>query len=533
MRKREEPRLSGLIDFLLNFSSYPHKSRYVKHIQTHASHVFIVPPYVYKIKKPVNFGFLDFSTLDKRRYYCEKEVELNRRLCDAYIGVEEISIKNGNFVFGKGDETIEYAVKMRKLPDSYFLENLLAKGRVTKDDFLRVIEKLVEFYKQQSVKENISEYGSPERIGININENFALSEHFIGKTISKAAYDAIKFYNDKFLKKKSRLFEERIEKGLIKDCHGDLHIEHINLSPQNVCIYDCIEFNERFRNIDIASDIAFLAMDLDFKGYSDFANFIVSEMSRRMEDETICDIVDFYKCYRAYVRGKVESIRSSELEIPIEQRRSSEERAKRYFRLALRYALFGSRPKVIVVFGLIGTGKSTLARTLSREICCEVVSSDEVRKEMMCIKPTERRYEEFDKGIYSRDITDLTYREVLNRGRKAIELGKTVTLDASFSKRKFRELALREAEALGVPFYFIQTKADEWNIKERLIKRKRKGRAISDGRWEIFKRFKEEFEKVCELPRDKYLVVDTNKTLEETLTQTLRKIITKNLLNDP
>lgn len=531
MRKKEEKVLSNLIDFLLNPSSYPHQPRSIKHIQTHISHIFIVPPYVYKIKKPVNFGFLDFSTLDKRRYYCEKEVELNSRLCDAYIGVEEISIRNGDFSFEEGDEVIEYAVKMKKLPDRYFLKNLLAKGRVTKDDLLRIVEKLVEFYKQELVTQNISEYGRPERIRININENFSLSEHFIGKTISKVAYDAIKFYNDAFFKKKSRLFEERIEKGLIKDCHGDLHIEHINLSPRGVCIYDCIEFNERFRYIDIASDIAFLAMDLDFNGYDDFANFIISEISRRMEDKTIFDIIDFYKCYRAYVRGKVESIRSGEPEVPDDQRQFSEERAKRYFRLALRYALFGSRPALIVVFGLIGTGKSTLAHALSEELSCGIVSSDSVRKEIMGLKPTERRYEEFDKGIYSRDITNITYREVLNKGRRAIELGKIVILDASFSKREFRELVLHEAEALGVSFYFIETKASEENIKKRLIEREKREKSVSDGRWGIFERFKDEFGETNELPRDKHLIVGTDKTREDALTQTLSGIISKNLLN--
>jgi uncharacterized protein len=528
--KIEENQYPDLIQFFLNPYSYPHKPKYIKHIQTHASHVFIAPPYVYKIKKGVNLGFLDFSTLNKRKYYCEKEVELNRRICDAYLGVEEISIRNDKFTFGKGDETIEYAVKMKKLPERYFLKNLLKKGRVTKGDLLGVVEKLTEFYKHQPVKEDIIKYGRPERIRINIDENFSLSESFIGKTISKASYDAVRFYNDMFFEKKSHLFEERIQRGLIKDCHGDLHIEHINLSPQGTCIYDCIEFNERFRYIDIASDIAFLAMDLDFNGYSDFANFVVSEISKRMEDEAIFDIIDFYKCYRAYVRGKVESIRSTESEIPSGERRASEEKAKRYFRLALKYALFGSKPALIVVFGLIGTGKSTLARMLSLELSCVIISSDEVRKEIIGVGPTERRYEGFDKGIYSKNITDITYREVLNRGRRAIELGKVAILDASFSKRRFREVVFQEAEALGVPFYFIEIKASEEAIRRRLIERESKGESISDGRLEIFERFKESFEEANELPRDKHLVVNTDGTLEETLTQTLKGIISKELL---
>ncbi|MGH7806604.1 MAG: AAA family ATPase, partial [Thermodesulfobacteriota bacterium] len=192
---KKEEKSTPLIEFLLNPSSYHHNPRYVKYLQTHASHVFIAPPYVYKIKKPVNFGFLDFSTLDKRKYYCEKEVELNRRICDAYIGVEEISTRNGDFLFGKENKTIEYAVKMMKLPDKYFLKNLLRMDRVTEDDLLRVIEKLVQFYQRQSVKEDISKYGKLEMIRTNVDESLSISARFIGKTISKATYDAIRFYN--------------------------------------------------------------------------------------------------------------------------------------------------------------------------------------------------------------------------------------------------------------------------------------------------------------------------------------------------
>jgi aminoglycoside phosphotransferase family enzyme/predicted kinase len=526
-QRREGQEQSTLIEFLLNPSSYPHNPRYIKHLQTHASHVFIAPPYVYKIKKPVNFGFLDFSTLERRKHYCEKEVELNSRICDAYLEVEEISVLDGHFVFGKGDDTVEYAVRMKKLPERYFLKNLLMDGKLTKNDLLSVLEKLVEFYNKQPVSEVISDFGRPERIRVNINENFSLSERFIGKTISKATYDAIKFYNNKFFKQKSHLFNERLSKGFIRDCHGDLHLEHINLSPQGVCIYDCIEFNERFRYIDIASDIAFLVMDLDFNGRSDLSNFIVHEFLKKMKDETIFEIIDFYKCYRAYVRGKVESIRSVEPEIPNEERNASEEKAKRYFRLALRYALFGSKPALVVIFGLIGTGKSTLAHSLSKELSCKVISSDEVRKEIMDVGPTERRYEEFDKGIYSPNITDITYRELLNRGRRVIESGKIAILDASFSKRRYRQLLLQEAQALGIANYFIQTKANEETIRQRLIERESKGKSVSDARWEIFERFKEDFEEPSEVPRDKIIIVRTDGTPEDTLKQAMIGIINK------
>ena len=518
-----------LIPFLLKPSSYPHKPGYVRHIQTHASHVFMVTPYVYKIKKPVNFGFLDFSTLDKRKFYCEREVELNSRLCDAYLGVEEISVRNGNLCLGKGEKTIEYAVKMRELPEEYFLKNLLIRGKVNRVDFLGIVEKLVQFYKSQDVKEEITGYGRPDRVRMNIEDNLSLTERFSEKTISRTAYDAVKLYNNLFFDKKSSLFTERMEKGFIKDCHGDLHLEHINLNPGGICIYDCIEFNDRFRYIDIASDVAFLAMDLDFNGYPDLAEFFVLEISKRMNDYSVYEVLDFYKCYRAYVRGKVESLRSDEEEIPGSERKASVTRAKKYFSLALRYALFGSGPALLVIFGLIGTGKSTLASFLSEELRCEVISSDRVRKEIMGMAPTERRYDDFDKGIYTKEVTEKTYRELLARGEKIVKSGKIAILDASFSKRRLRELVLQAAEDLGIQFYFIQTKADEETMKQRLLERESSGESISDARLEMFGRFKEGFEEPEELPRGGYFVINTDKSVEQTLAQIFTEIIRKRL----
>jgi aminoglycoside phosphotransferase family enzyme/predicted kinase len=532
MIKQKEFDRTKLIQFLLNPLSYPHKTKNVKHIQTHISDVFIAPPFVYKVKKPVDFGFLDFTTLKKRKYFCEKEVELNRRLCDIYIGVEEISKSDGDYKFGKGDKTVEYAVKMERLPDKYFLKNLLQRGKVSPDDLRRIIEKLVEFYESQNHNANIDDFGRTENIKTFIYGNISLVRNFIGNTISSATHEAIKFYNDMFFERYSALFQERIEKGFIKDCHGDLHLNNINITPDYVCIHDCIEFNDRFRFIDIASDIAFLAMDLDFNGMRDFAAFVVSEISKRMDDDTIFEVIDFYKCYRAFVRGKVESLKSEEANVPKREARSSHKRATGYFKLSLQYALFGSRPAVIVIFGTIGTGKSTLAELISRELDCDVMSSDKTRKEMLGIAPTERRYEPFDKGIYSEETTDRVYNEIIKLGRRAVESGNTVILDASFSKRKYRKLAVTAAESFGIPLFFIQTKASDKTIRERLLRREAIGESISDARLELFESFKKGFEEPCELPGNRYLSVSTEKAPEVVLTETLVGLI-GNRLNNP
>lgn len=516
-----------LIYFLQNKASYSHSPKSLKHIQTHASDVFIVPPYVYKVKKPVNLRFLDFSTLEKRKFFCEREIELNRRLSNGiYLYVEKISIVNGNLVFGDGEKVVEYAVKMKKLPEKYFLKNLLKKRLVKLDDFSEIVEILVKFYKNQRTNEKILKYGKPEKIKFNIDENFDLGKKFIGKTITLLSYNTIKSYNNLFFKKNSKLFEQRINDGFIKDCHGDLHLEHINLSPKGINIFDCIEFNNRFRYIDLASDIAFLSMDLDFNNYYKFSWFVVSRASRKLKDKSIKEIMDFYKCYRAFVRGKVESIRSESEEVSEEERKASKEKAKKYFQLALRYSLFGSGPTIIVVFGMIATGKSTLASLLGKELSAVVISSDKVRKELTGKKLRQRDFKVYKKGIYKTGITKMTYSEILNRG--IIELNKSnrVILDATYSKKEYRNMVIKKAKKLNSKLLFIETTATIKTIKTRLLERE-KSDSISDARLEIFDDFKKNYETPSELKNNVYIKINANVDPENTLKDTVKKILKK------
>ncbi|NIP31106.1 MAG: AAA family ATPase [Candidatus Dadabacteria bacterium] len=529
MKVKKSTRRDELIKFLENKSSYPHNPKSLKHIQTHASDVFIVPPYVYKVKKSVNLRFLDFSTLSKRKHFCEIEVELNRRLSEGiYLGVEKISRKNGKLIFGRGEKVVEYAVKMKRLPEKYFIKNLLKKGLVSRRDFAGIVKRLVTFYKDQPSITDIKNYGSPESIKFTIDENLELTKKFINKTISSQCYGAIKLYNELYFKKYSKLFKKRIQLGFIKDCHGDLHLEHINLAPGRLNIFDCIEFNNRFRYIDIASDLAFLAMDLDFNGYRKYSDFVISEFSKRIKDKTIYEIIDFYKCYRAYVRGKVESIRCQSKDVSEKDRKISFIRAKKYFNLALRYSLFGSKPFVIVVFGLIGTGKSTIAKLLAEELSAVVVSSDKVRKEITSTKLTERKFKGYSKGIYTSNITNKTYKELLRRGIKEINNGNNVILDASYSKKLFREMVKAKAKQHNVSLLFIETSASKNTIRKRLLERERK-KTISDARWEIFEDFKKQYEKPEDLNKNIYLKINTNKNKEETVDKTFKKLI--NMMN--
>lgn len=515
-----------LLTFLLNPRSYPHRPRNVHLVQTHASYVLLVPPYVYKVKKPVNFGFLDFSTLEKRRYFSEKEVVLNRRLCPGtYLGVVPISLTKGRLAFGEGGEVVEYAVKMRKLPEKYFLKRRLERGEVGSEDLDRVALKLTAFYEGQATTEEIKEWGRIEKLKISTDENFRQSEGYIHLTLSRPAFEAIKFYTESFYAQKAPLFESRVLEGRIKDCHGDLHLEHIHVSPRALCIYDCIEFNDRFRYLDVANDVAFLAMDLDYNGRPDLARLFVSRMAQKLNDPGMLQLMDFYKCYRAYVRGKVESLRSSEPEVPELERGRSLERARRYFRLALQYAVAGSEPHVLVVMGVVGSGKSVLAVRLAQELGWEVFSSDRVRKELAGLPLYERSEGTVRSWLYSEAMTEKTYEALLQQAEKGMKEGRSVILDATFSRRLHRDRLREQLKSLGSPYCFIETWASEEVLKARLKSREGKADEVSDARFEDFAALSRSYEPPHELNPLQLLLIKTEGTKEETVIETLKGLI--------
>ncbi|MFH1625948.1 MAG: AAA family ATPase [Pseudomonadota bacterium] len=520
-----------LLSFLLDPHSYPHEPKSLRLIQTHAAYVIIASPFVYKIKKPVDFGFLDFATLEKRHYYSKREVELNQRLCpEIYLGIVPISIKGEHLVLGEGDRVVEYAIKMRRLPDRYFLKRRLKKDDIGPEDLDRVALKLKSFYDGQAPREEMNEWSRIEKLKISTDENFRQIEDYIGLNLSMPAFETVRFYTNSFYAYNASLFDARVREGWIRDCHGDLHLEHIHLSPRSICIYDCIEFNDRFRYIDVANDIAFLAMDLDCNGRPDLARFFVARMAHILDDPIMLQVMDFYKCYRATVLGKVESFRSSEREVSEPEKAVSRKRAQRYFRLALQYAVLGSEPTVLAVMGNVGSGKTTLAMRLAKELGWEVFSSDRVRKELAGIPLHGRSKKELRSWLYSDTMKEKTYEMLLQNAEKWVREGRGVILDATFGRGSYRNRLRKELERLGVPYYFIETKAPEEVVKRRLLERETKDREVSDARLEDFEILKRSYEPPTPLDSLNVLAADTERELDETLVTSFRDLVSIHLL---
>ncbi len=329
--------LPELVQTLLEPEAYPHLPRKVELVQTQMSFIFLAGDYVYKIKKPVNLGYLDYTTLDKRRFYCQREIELNRRLCpDAYLEVVPIVRGRGHIVLGEQGEAIEYAVKMRYLPQEAMMNVLLPRDKVLPPMLTSVAEKLAKFHQQAETNATISTFGRLDIITENTEENFIQTEKYIGHTISREKFRQIKAYTNRFIDENAALFQNRIAKGRIRDCHGDLHAAHICFCD-GICIYDCIEFNDRFRYCDTASEIAFLAMDLDHYGRADLSRHFAAAYVAQSQDEELMGLLNFYKCYRAYVRGKVESFKLDDPHIAKEEKTMILAIAGNYFELAESY----------------------------------------------------------------------------------------------------------------------------------------------------------------------------------------------------
>ncbi|MCL5959234.1 MAG: hypothetical protein M1358_07935 [Chloroflexi bacterium] len=342
----EAGQLRRLVDELLNSQAYSHPTAKIHLRQTHISYVLLTGEYAYKIKKPVNFGFLDYSTLSKRHHYCREEVRLNRRLApDMYVGVVEISESGGRIRMGPGDRVLEYAVKMKQLPEERMMDRLLAGGRVTDSMVERVARILSDFYRQARTDADVSRYGTPEAVLYNARENFIQIEPYVGRVLPIEQFERVRAYSEDFVRANGPLFAERIRQRRIRDGHGDLRAQNVCFSDE-IRIFDCVEFNERFRFCDVASDIAFLVTDLDFAGYPKLSRRFVEAYVDSSGDRDCLDVFDYYKVYRACVRAKIECFKLDEREIVRDEKGDARRTARGYFDLASRYVDELARPPV-------------------------------------------------------------------------------------------------------------------------------------------------------------------------------------------
>ncbi len=489
--------LAALRQALVDPVIYPDPTSAVEVRETHISLVFLTDQYAYKIKKPVDLGFVDYSTLDKRHAWCQQEVALNRRLStDVYLDVVPLHHDGSHYHFSDTEPVVEYAVKMRRLPTSSSLDVRFKRGDVTTDIMVKLAHKLAAFHATHTapIKADGEGYGGHARVQADWQENFAQTAT-ANSVLSQERYTQIYQAVTAFLDDRSPWFDQRVMEGRIRDCHGDLRAEHIYVDNGSLQIIDCIEFNPRFRYIDVASEIAFFAMDLERLGFTADANAFVQAYVEASGDITLYRLLDFYRCYRAYVRGKVRHFLLQEA-APHRDLSRLQHDAKRCFRLAGRYAQRLTRPLLIMTTGLIGTGKSTIASGVAEALDLPVFSSDRLRKERAGLSPETPQRVAYGDGLYSASTSEQTYSALAELASTALQQGESVVVDAAFSKRAQRGLIQRVAAEAGADCYLLDCVAPEAVIRERLEQRARTPGSISDGRWAIFPEFQRQYEPV-------------------------------------
>jgi aminoglycoside phosphotransferase family enzyme/predicted kinase len=513
-----------ILQSLLSSSAYPEPVSSVHLVQTHVSFIFITDEFVYKIKKPVNLGFLDFSTLDRRRFYCTEEVRLNRRLCpDIYLGVAELRETPGGARFYGDGKLIDYAVKMKKLPEEKMLDRLLREGRVTAGDIRRIARTIGEFHRSAERSNEIDSYGSTESIRRNWDENFRQIERVAPMLCGAEDLRIIKNWVEAFLSEHEGALADRVARGFIRDCDGDIHMGNICLSDQ-VMIFDCIEFNKRFRYSDTAADIAFLLMDLEFHDRPDFSALLLDEYIAITGDTEIGTVLDFYKTYRAVIRGKVAGFKLIDPDIPPDEQRTARDEAVRYFMLAKGYVIRKNFPaSLIITCGLMGTGKSSTVAALAFQLGADIISSDAVRKMIAHLPEHARDFSGYGKGIYSAGFNEATYNRLLAGAEASLSEGRTVIVDATFRRKRDRDRFRLLAERMSVPFRIVQTVCPEAIVRERLEERATDPGAISDGRWELFREQADDFEPPSG-SEGELVTIDTSRPIGEICDSILRAL---------
>lgn len=510
-------RLDAILRAMSDPAFYPHDVSRIEIRQTHISAVLLTGQWVYKLKKPKSLGFLDFRKLAERRRFCRREAELNGRLSSGvYAGVVGIHEDDrGRLSFEPGGRVVEYAVKMRQLPEEANLAHLLESGCFTDDRLEALGRVLATFHAGALRSPDIDGFGDPELIRFNMEENFEQIGPYASGLLDIEKWEFIRQVSRAFWKDHHDLFRHRVRSGRIRDGHGDLRVDHVYFHD-GIQIIDCIEFNDRFRYGDTALDLAFLSMDLDRLGFAEAARRLVAFYARAASDPEVYALLDFYAAYRALVRLKVACMSMAQADDRHRALLQSEVRT--YLSLAFRYALSFGRPTLWVFCGLPASGKSTLAERTASALFMPVFSSDAVRKEdpgtpADSVAP-------FNTGLYRPLLRGRVYARLLNLAQEHLRNGSSVALDATFSESRWRQAAAELAADLRVGIVFVHCACAVETLRLRLARREGSCGA-SDARLHHLDDMLRSYEAFEPAPADAYLPVDTDKDPQSCLLETL------------
>ena len=522
--------LPPLVRAMMRPGFFPGHRAKVELIQTHISYVFIAGDFVYKLKKAVRFSFLDCTDAAQRHHLCDEEIRLNRRLAsDVYLACYPIYRAGDGFVLGDllndgandGADAVDHVVKMRRMPADQMLDRMLERGSVNRATIRAIAAVIVNFFNANSTR-NATRLRSAAMVWRIIIGELTECEQPVGQTLTTEQFESIESFCRGFIASHWTMFNARARGGRVREGHGDLRCEHICIEAGKISIFDCVEFSERLRTTDLASEIAFLAMDLDRLGAPALADELIAAIVEATGDDEIPLLMPFYKCYRAIIRGVVESLRAREAEVDPRERDAAIALARNHFALATSYAR-DYAPILVVICGLSGSGKSTIAKAMQLRFGFPIVSSDLMRKQTLSIPPDHSAADAYRSGAYALEHIDTVYAAMLESAEQQLREGAGVILDATYQDPAHRKAARELAQRLKLPILFIECRADDAEIRRRLVDRK-KANNPSDATVEVYAHQLKDFVALSEIPDPQHLVVDTARPWAEIVKEMKRAL---------
>ena len=470
-----------LIQALTDRSVYEHPTTEIAVLQTHISWVVLTGPYAYKIKKPVNLGFVDFSTLAKRHFFCQEELRLNRRLApQLYLDVVALYGTPERPRWHGPGAPIEYAVQMTQFAQDTLLSHLIEAGKLHAAHIDVLAHEVSAFHARIATADPMSRFGTPEVVYQPVQENFQHLFDTLDDPVRQAhARDLEAWCLRTFAARRSD-FIARKRDGCVRECHGDMHLGNMILLDDAIIIFDCIEFNDDLRWIDVASEVAFLTMDLEDRGRPDLAHRFVNGYLEATGDYGLLRLLPFYCTYRATVRAKVAGIRLGQRDLPPEEAAQARQAFGSYLDLAERYTR-PSRPRLWITHGLSGSGKTYHTQQVVEATGAIRLRSDVERKRLFGFAPLERSTGRGARDLYAPDVTQRTYEHLAQQAARVIEAGYTVMVDATFLKRAHRDAFRHLAAQLGVPFAILAFRADAETLRRRVAQRSTQGTDASEA----------------------------------------------------
>ncbi|MEM8677412.1 MAG: AAA family ATPase [Cyanobacteria bacterium P01_G01_bin.67] len=446
---------------------YPHAVvEKIELIQTHASYVFLTGKYTYKVKKEVKFKFLDYSTLAQRKHFLGLELELNQQIApDLYLEVIPISNCDRQYRLGNSERVVEYTLKMHQFPQENLFSNLLAAGKLSGDRVRELGTIVAQFHRHAASNDYINSFGTVAKIKAAFEENYQESYKYIGVVQTPEQFEFTRNYTSSFFVQKADLFPARIKAGKIRACHGDLHLNNICWWRHKIQLFDRIEFNKSFRFVDTMYDVAFIVMDLEAKQKPELANDFLNSYLEYSDDWTGLLVLPLYLSRQAYVRAKVNSFLLDDPQVPAVDQQQARINARSYYRQAYQYCQKQSG-SLILMSGLSGSGKSTVAKFIARNIGAIQIRSDAVRKHLAGVSLNASVTD-----IYTQEMTQKTYNRLLELGIRLATAGYKVILDAKYDRLNQRQSAINQAQANNIPLKIVHCTAPIAILRDRLNRR--------------------------------------------------------------